>query len=358
MFTVHICSKISATLGRSGRRFVERNVFFVPVFPPFRRFATFAAFTAIRDKMTGSKNALSALALLLLSLLFAACGKRTAGAGEGETRSVYYWNTVFRLDSAQHDFLRRYGVRRIYLRYFDVAEGKPNATLSFADSVPPGVEIVPTVFVMPDNLRGDTDWYARRIVERVAKMSQLNGVRGVKEMQIDCDWTRSTRAAFRRFMETVRAEARRRGWGVSVTIRLHQLAQDPPPADRGVLMLYNTGDVTDISCRKPILDPADVKPYLARLGSYKLPLAEAYPLFGWNVLFRGGRYVGIVHYEGEYPVLPTDSIVRRQPTLGDILATQREVRAVAGWKSRETIVYDLGSIKNFTRSDYEKIFGV
>ncbi len=308
--------------------------------------------------MTGRKNALSALALLLLLVLSAACGRRTA-AGDGEAvRSVYYWNTVFRLDSLQRDFLRRYGVRRIYLRYFDVADGHPNATLTFADSVPQGVEIVPTVFFLPDNLRGDVDWYARRVVERVAKMNRLNGVRGVKELQIDCDWTRSTRAAFRRFMETVRSEARRQGWGVSVTIRLHQLSQDPPPADRGVLMLYNTGDVRDIACRKPILDPADVKPYLPRLGGYALPLAEAYPLFGWNVLFRGGRYVGIVHYEGEYPVLPTDSIVRRQPTLEDILATQRAVRAVSGWKCRETVIYDLGSIKNFTGSDYEKIFGV
>jgi hypothetical protein len=74
------------------------------------------------------------------------------------------------------------------------------------------------------------------------------------------------------------------------------------------------------------------------------------------VLYRGGRFVGIVHYEGEYPVLPTDSLVRRAPALGDIMATRRAVRRAGGRLTNETIIYDLGSVNNFTESDYEKIY--
>ncbi len=292
-------------------------------------------------------------ALLCLLLCFPACG---GGDGREAVRSVYYWQTVFRLDSAQTDFLRRHKVTRMYLRYFDVADGRPNATLAFAQSVPEGLEVVPTVFVMPGTLRGDVRWYAEHIVRRVAQMNEVNGVRGVREVQIDCDWTRSTRRAFTAFMEAVRAAARRRGWDTSVTIRLHQLSQDPPPADRGVLMLYNTGDLRDPACRKPILDPADVQPYLRSLGGYALPLAEVYPAFALNVLYRGGCFVGIVHYEGEYPVLPTDSLVRRAPAPGDIMATRRAVRRAGGRLTNETIIYDLGSANNFTESDYEKIY--
>ena len=47
---------------------------------------------------------------------------------------------------------------------------------------------------------------------------------------------------------------------LSITVRLHQLREPAPPADRGVLMLYNTGALKAHDTRNSILDLADVKP--------------------------------------------------------------------------------------------------
>lgn len=281
----------------------------------------------------------------------------------GPTRhSAYYWSTTFRLDSAQRQFMARHGVKRLYVRYFDVVdiggEPQPNATVRFEQQPPRGVEVVPTVFVMPNCLGGDVADLAGKVVRRVAQISEQNGIGRVGEMQIDCDWTASTQQAFFAFMRTVRSEARKCGMGTSVTIRLHQLSQTPPPADRGVLMLYNTGNVRDIGCHKPILDISDVRPYLSRLGSYKLPLSAAYPTFRLDVLFRGGGFVGIVHRKDEYPILPTDSIAVRQPSLADIMAVKRAVGRESASVNDEIIVYDISSpsYKHFNTKDYEEIF--
>ena len=288
-----------------------------------------------------------------------ACCSRQSGPG---MHSAYYWSTTFKLDDGPRQFMSRHGVKRLYVRYFDVVdkdgEPQPNATVRFAQQPPRGVEVVPTVFVMPNCLGGDVAGLAGKVVRRVAQISEQNGVDGVDEMQIDCDWTASTQQAFFAFMRAVRSEARKHRMGTSVTIRLHQLSQTPPPADRGVLMLYNTGDVRNFECSKPILDIADVRPYLKRLGGYKLPLAAAYPTFRLDVLFREGEFVGIVHRKDEYPILPTDSIAVRQPTLADVMAVKRAVGREKASVNSEIIIYDISSpsYKHFNTNDYEEIF--
>ena len=56
---------------------------------------------------------------------------------------VYYWRTVFNLSDSERDFMKRQRVERMYLRMFDVTVGAympvPNASLSFATSVPHGI---------------------------------------------------------------------------------------------------------------------------------------------------------------------------------------------------------------------------
>ena len=261
----------------------------------------------------GKRTAIIGLGILSMALLLVSCRKDEA---KTSMRSVYYWSTTLNMDSTKTAFIKKYSISRMYLRYFDVVDDEagramPNATLSFATKVPQGIDIVPTVFVMPECLRHDRHHLARLIVRRVLQMSQTNDVHNVREIQIDCDWTQSTRQLYDDFMQAMLNECHSRGLQLSSTIRLHQLSQLPPPADRGVLMMYNTGDATNIKCHKPILDMRDAAPYLQYLAQYRLPLSTAYPIFAWRILFRGGRFVGFVHYDGEYPMLPDDSIAIR-----------------------------------------------
>lgn len=293
-------------------------------------------------------------------LLAVSCRRHESG---GVVRSVYYWATTFDIDRQKAAFVRTHRISRMYVRYFDVvadgsAHSVPNATVRFATPVPRGVDVVPVVFVMPECVRAGRDSLAARIVRRVMQISAANDVSGVREIQIDCDWTLSTRRAYSQFMQLMLKECHSRGLRLSSTIRLHQLSQTPPPADRGVLMMYNTGDVTDPRCRKPILDMRDAAPYMPRLAGYALPLSAAYPVFAWRVLFRGGRFVGIVHYDGEYPVLPDDSIAVQQPSMDDIMGAVKAVESRRPDANREIILYDISNknIKRFKPLEYEKIY--
>lgn len=280
-------------------------------------------------------------------------------------RSVYYWSTTLNMDSVKTAFMRNYDISRMYIRYFDVVADQsgravPNATLKFATDVPQGIDIVPTVFVMPECLRQDRSRLASLIVKRVVQMNETNDVYNVKEIQIDCDWTQSTRQLYAEFMQAMMRECHSRHLKLSSTIRLHQLAQTPPPADRGVLMMYNTGDATDIRCHKPILDMHDAAPYMPRLNDYKLKLSTAYPIFTWRILFRGGRFVGFIHNDGEYPILPSDSIALRQPSAADIIEAVNVIGSRRPDANNEIILFDLNNhnINRLKHKDYEKILNM
>lgn len=204
-----------------------------------------------------------------------------------DENAAYYWRTDFVLDSAEQAFMKQYDIRTLYCRYFDVVLDKehgaiPNATLTFTSAVPDGINFVPTVFITEACMHQPDDSLAVRLVRRVVQMNETNDVKGVKELQIDCDYTRRSRETFYHFLEQVRAEARRHGMQLSTTIRLHQLSMPAPPADYGVLMLYNTGDPQRFDERNPILDLRDVQPYLRHLNGYELPLCAAYPVFLWQ----------------------------------------------------------------------------
>ena len=212
--------------------------------------------------------------------------------------AVYYWRTVLKLDSAERQFLAWHDIRKMYVRFFDVVlrDGRPmpNATLRFDDTIPAGIEVIPTIFVMENCLRHGIDSVAPLLVNRVLQMCETCDVTGVRQVQIDCDWTATSQQSYFDFLKQVRSLLAERGIGLSVTIRLHQLRMTPPPADEGVLMVYNTGDVRRRNGRNPILDPRDVQPYLRYLSGYSLPLAAAYPVFLWQRNIYGVRVEHVV----------------------------------------------------------------
>ena len=234
--------------------------------------------------------------LAVTALLLASCGRnRTV---EQPVPSVYYWRTTLTLDSTERAFMARHEVGRMYVRYFDVVmrDGRPmpNATLQFVDTVPQGIEVVPTVFVVENCLRHNLDSVAGLLVDRVVQMSLTNDLPAPRELQIDCDWTQNSQDLYFAFLNTIRPLLKARGMRLSATIRLHQLAMEPPPVDEGTLMVYNTGDASRSGDHNPILDYRDVEPYLPYVKDYDLPLCAAYPIFGWQLLFSGQEFKAIL----------------------------------------------------------------
>ena len=225
---------------------------------------------------------------LLLCLLIVGC-KEQREMPEGN--AVYYWRTDLRLDSTERAFLSLYNINKVYCRYFDVvmdtveSQGpKPNATITFSDTLPEGIEMIPTVYITEDCMHQPHQGLAEKLVRRIRQMNETNDIKDVREIQIDCDYTSKSLKTYYQFLKEVKE-----AWGqhLSTTIRLHQLSMPVPPVDDGVLMLYNTGDPHKWTERNPILDIRDVSPYLKRLDDYSLPLAAAYPVFSWLRIING-----------------------------------------------------------------------
>lgn len=299
------------------------------------------------------------LSVAMMLLVFVSCSHKDTPP----MRSMYYWSTTFNLSKAKTTFLHQHHIKRLYIRYFDVVlddneQPMPNATIQFKAPIPQGIEVIPTVFIVNDCMRKGNKDLAQKILKRILQMNATNDIPNVKEIQVDCDWTHTTRPYFFYFMKELRQLAHSHHLHLSATIRLHQLSQAPPPADRGILMLYNTGDFTKLDCHKPILDMYDVAPYLPQLSGYNLPLSTAYPIFGWRILFREGQYVGIIHADDDLPILPQDSIAIRQPTLQDVTEGVKAIEERRSEVNDEMILFDLTdkNIKRFKPDDYEKIF--
>ena len=275
---------------------------------------------------------------LLLVLMVTSCQQRERLA---EGNAVYYWRTDFRLDSTERAFLSLYNINKVYCRYFDVVMSEeqgpvPNATITFSDSLPIGVEMIPTIYITEDCMHQAPKGLAEKLVKRIQQMNETNDIKGVQEIQIDCDYTAKSRKVYYQFLKEVKSAWKQR---LSTTIRLHQLSMEEPPVDYGALMLYNTGDPRKWTERNPILDARDVYPYVRRLDDYPLPLAAAYPVFSWLRVIQG---VNIEH------TVEADEIIKVKQMV------EKERKDL----SRAIITYHLDkeNINRYKPETYEEIF--
>jgi len=261
------------------------------------------------------KYLLFTFASLLLTASSCNLRHETPRPVHAEKNSVYYWKTVWELDSASLRFIESHDIGRVYLRMFDVVgdignlpeyRTVPNASVkvsrdeySFLQDSLKNMEFVPVVYITLDALKrmnGCEGVLAENIVTRVKNMCSYNDLPNVGELQLDCDWTVSTEQSFFNLCDSVKRSiaSQELPWRLSSTIRLHQLARKAPPVDNGVLMVYNTGNFNDPDAHNSILDAEDVKPYLRRLPSYPLHLDVAYPTYSWQLLFHKRGFAGLL----------------------------------------------------------------
>lgn len=237
---------------------------------------------------------------LLISIIFLSCNG-SPSLKSNESNSIYYWRTTFSLSDSEKEFMREHDVKKIYMRFFDVEwvypakngeDVTPEATIRFNDTIPAGVEIVPTVYITTsamEKMQIKEEEYAEKIYKRISAICKQNNI-VFNEIQLDCDWTKGTRQPFFRLCEAMK-ERMDSTQTLSSTIRLHQLTQSPPPVDKGVLMVYNTGNLMEMASDNSIFSCKDIEPYLKdnRLARYPLALDVAYPTYGWSVVFHPGE---------------------------------------------------------------------
>ena len=247
---------------------------------------------------------------LFISLLFfISCDHASKHEARETERSFYYWRSVFKLSQQEKDNFKTLGVKTLYVKFFDVGwDGNLHTALPVAQLRAPdssylrgsGLNIIPTVFITNECIfktePAQSKVLGEKILLLVKQLAQNNGVENFKEIQVDCDWTESTKEKYFAILQSMKAADTSINY--SATIRLHQVKYPDktgiPPVNRGMLMCYNMGDLTNINTKNSILETAELKKYISNLGAYPLPLDVAYPLFDWKVLFRNGKYIGLI----------------------------------------------------------------
>lgn len=290
---------------------------------------------------------------------------------ENPTNAIYHWKTVFNPNAEELAFLKDHNIGRLYIRMFDIGCAHDNtynkvmpapiATTRFDAPIPEGIEVVPVTYITLDALRlmeGKECDYAHTIVDRIVAMMSYNECGEISEVQFDCDWTATTESIYFALCHHANAYLDEMGVDLSITVRLHQLNNcDVPEADRGVLMLYNTGAIKNPDTRNSILDVADVKPYL-RGTTYALPLDYAYPTFGWGVKFRDGIFHSLVSDPATATLAEGETMRVERASVDEILTVKRWVEESQGAPHQCNIVYHLDSeeLKNYTYDEISKIF--
>ena len=235
-------------------------------------------------------------------LIVIACGSPKGG---GELNVAWYWwKTVYNPDSTEMHYFKSTGAKVLALRLFDVDTASnwstpvPKAIVKQVQSPPDSCAWVPVVYITRAALLtpGNLDTLAFRIGQLVRK---LCAERTWTEIQWDHDWTPKTRRNYFQLLEKLKQQTVFDGKTFVASIRLHQLQQiqpeQVPPVNKGLLMVYNMGNLTRYETPNSILDEAILNEYLPHLDHYPLPLDWALPVFAWSIQFRQNKFVAILN---------------------------------------------------------------
>jgi len=243
--------------------------------------------------------------LLLIAGVSLSCRREKPPAGI----SFYHWKQVLELDRPVREFLARARVERLFVRFFDVdldAGGAPVpvSELECRGGLPAGVRVVPVVFLAERVFRSacDPSRMAGQVAGKIERIASRSGFAPPREIQLDCDWTESSRESFFAFLRAIKRTSPP-GTLLSATLRLHQVKfherEGVPPVDRATLMLYNMGQVEAPAPGNSIIDGSVFRPYAAALGGYPLPFDLALPIYRWGLVYRSDRLARIVNDLGK-----------------------------------------------------------
>lgn len=252
--------------------------------------------------------------------------------------SFYYWKTALKFDSTDMVLAEQLHNQHFYLRYFDV-----DWSAGYASAVPTGVleinsavgwdkkQVTPTVYITNRTFtqikNEDIPLLASKVSRKIVQINQdlISSVfdysfydrfpekmeweerhdlidslkrewsKKITEIQIDCDWTLSTKDKYFQFLKELQEKTP--DFLLSCTLRLHQYRDRKtmgiPPVKKVMLMCYNTGDPKKMDESNAILDANVVKQYL-KGKKYPLEMDLALPQFNWGAWYRGGVFQGLL----------------------------------------------------------------
>lgn len=226
------------------------------------------------------------------------------------TRAFYYWksNEPWLTDDDQ-EMLSSLETQKLYVKFFEVSPDAVFGTIPTAklrlevghNQIPVHTEIIPTVFVRNEALKGLREGQIDTLADNLAFLIEKyynerfpNLERPYTEIQIDCDWTPSTKDNYFRLLKVLKGATDKT---LSCTLRLYPYKYSDvmgvPPVDKAMLMCYNLINPLAHENKNSILEAPELEAYLRDVDDYPLHLDIALPVFSWMHLYHNKQFTGL-----------------------------------------------------------------
>lgn len=229
------------------------------------------------------------LHLLIIILLITGCSKTDINNDYG----FYYWRSKLNLTKNEQQILNNCKVPNFYTRFFDVIKQNDQflevGVISIDKDFSINKKIVPVIFITNEtwfNIKpNEIKLLAYHINDHINRIKSNHKLDLANEIQIDSDWTTSTKADYFKFLTTLKKVSKK---NVTCTLRLHQvkdkLQTGIPPVDRMYLMCYATSSPLEKQVQNSILDVKTLKSYLKHIDDYPVKLDVALPIYSWGIV--------------------------------------------------------------------------
>jgi hypothetical protein len=296
--------------------------------------------------------------------------------------SAFRWKNSPWLEGSEEQTVTRNGIQRVYHKLLDIDWNPANGAhpVSFVP-IPyqwrnyghkrgnwtEQVELIPCIYITNNTFLKIGDAEVDELAHNLLRKLRKECPPTIQGVMLDCDWSAKTQARFFRLTRIMNDSLE---VPLTATIRLHQYANPKgtgvPPADRGMLMPYNVGQITAPGDGNSIFDLAVAEPYFTSTKPYPLPLDIGLPAFSWGVQFRNGKFMGILQdaqvqtafdhgmlsgeTHGTLQVTKENNNAMPQLHLGDVIRVERmtpEVIAQVAQLARKAVNSDTLSVAYF-----------
>jgi len=263
------------------------------------------------------------MAIALLVMIFGACQFKSRDA----ERAFYYWkNEPYTMSQGELERIKDLKVQKLYIKFFEVESGaiygaRPYAKTSLHvwgaygdyvdgefrnDSVMQEImlkmHIVPTVFIRNevfknisesglDSLADNMNF----LINKYYKRNIHDAIRSPTEIQVDCDWTESTKDSYFQFLKKFKQVS---GKDISCTLRLYPYKYPDkmgvPPVERAMLMCYNLVSPFAKENMNSVQNNEELEKYLKGAEKYPVHLDIALPTFSWLLVYQNGQFAGMI----------------------------------------------------------------
>lgn len=240
----------------------------------------------------------------LIIFLFLSFGCTKYGKVEKVERAAYIWKENS-IGSFKSNF-GELGIEKVYVKYFEVDYNESMGNFPYNKNklssydlreLNSKLKIVPCIFIRNEIFQHNDDEKLDKLADDIVFLidkfnKEAENVNNqADEIQIDCDWTLSTKEKYFHLLKQIKSKTKKE---LSCTLRLYPYKfsdkMGVPPVDKVSLMCYNLISPLKADDKNSILDIDELKKYLDKKIKYPLHIDVALPAYNWSLIYQNGIF--------------------------------------------------------------------